>query len=98
MDTTQFSTTDEKPENESIAKSDLAKQIDEIVKEGQQAASHLVDNFNDVSSTPINGDDLFTTTLMLIEKSKAEGYRTLARVAALASKHVSIKHLKLNVF
>jgi hypothetical protein len=90
LDTSQFSTLDAKDIkiNESLLTSQNAKELLATTADGEKVASMLIDNFNDISSTPIGGDDLFTTTLMLTEKSKAEGYRSLAKIAALATLHL----------
>lgn len=89
LDTTQFSAdTKEIIEDEGILSTQNGQELVALTTEGEKIAAKLIDDFNEISSSATSVDSLFMGILMLIEKSKAEGYRTLAKIAAAASLHV----------
>ncbi|KAL0489326.1 exocyst complex component EXO70 [Acrasis kona] len=74
--------------SEEIQQSKRGQELDEIVAGGEKAAAGLVENFEVLSTSNADIQDVFTATLMLTEKSKAEGYRTLAKISAQAALHL----------
>lgn len=92
IDSTQFSTKEVEEKKDSyqyIASLPVGKEILEMTKACIELSKNAFSNLEDVLGSTVEIEEMVQTSTLLLEKSKAECYRSLAKLASLASLHVS---------
>ncbi|KAG2382225.1 hypothetical protein C9374_005427 [Naegleria lovaniensis] len=91
IDSTQFSTKEveeKKASYQYIALLPVGKEILETTNACVELAKNAYSNLEDVLGSTIEIEETVQTSTLLLEKSKAECYRSLAKLASLASLHI----------
>ncbi|KAL9649667.1 hypothetical protein ABK040_003344 [Willaertia magna] len=101
LDSAQFSTKEVEEKKESfgyILKTNIGKEIIQLVTESKQASIAVYDNLEEILSGLSTKEESIQTALLMLEKGKAECYRSLAKISALATGHILIlvQHLLEN--
>lgn len=93
IESTQFSTKEVEEKKQTyqyITTLPVGKEIIEMVNESVELSKGAFNNLEDVLATATDVEEMIQTSTLMLEKSKAECYRSLAKIASLSSKHVSL--------
>ena len=91
IESTQFSTKEVEEKKSSyqyIANLPVGKEVIEMTNSSVELSKNAYNNLEDVLASTTEVSEMLQTSTILLEKSKAECYRSLAKLASLASNHV----------